>query len=85
MNKESIQQKVTEILRSIDNNSISERPDGSIDPDKSVELDSLNVLKLIVAIENEFNIEIDDSSLTKEVIGSISRITDYISKKISKT
>jgi acyl carrier protein len=78
MNKENIQMKVIEILRGIDRNSISESPNGSIDPDKSVELDSLNVLKLIVAIENEFNIEIDDSNLTREVIGSVSKITNYI-------
>jgi len=83
MNKEKIQQRVTEILRNMDKGLVCEEPDGSIDPDKSIELDSLNVLKLVVAIENKFDIEVDDGNLTTEVIGSISKITNYILKKTS--
>lgn len=81
MDKEKIQGKIIQILQNINEDLVCKGPDGLIDVDKSIELDSLNALKLIVAIENEFDIEIEN--INTEIIGSISKISNFISKKFA--
>lgn len=44
---------------------------------------SIDALKILVQIEEMFEIEIDDDDLSAELISSIKGIVDYIFKKIN--
>jgi len=41
-------------------------------------VDSVSTLEMIVALENEFNIDIDESDINADVLYSISTLEDYI-------
>jgi acyl carrier protein len=82
MTREEIQDKVALIITKITESSAEHERDMRGEPDKAIELDSLNILKLIVELENEFDIEFDDEDFNAEVLRSLASITDYISEKI---
>lgn len=44
-------------------------------------IDSLNIIKIIIAIEVEFGIEFDDLDLKPENIGSLKSLENYILNK----
>lgn len=47
-----------------------------------VGLDSLEFLKLLTCIEKEFSIQIEDDYWSQEVLNSISKIANYIRKRL---
>lgn len=47
-----------------------------------VGLDSLNFLKLLTCIEKEFSIQIEDDYWSQEVFNNISKIANYIRKRL---
>lgn len=49
---------------------------------KDIGLDSIQILELIIALENEFNIRIDDEDLNYEIFSCVKSLTDYIAKKV---
>ena len=82
MHREDIQSKVTEIIRKSSESSARKISDVLSKSDNPIELDSLSALKLIVELENEFNIEFDDEDFNADVLRSVSSISDYVSRKI---
>lgn len=56
----------------------------SVDEDlKSVGINSLNFIKLIIAIENEFDIEFEDEYLDYNQYSSLKQLAEYVDKLIS--
>lgn len=47
-------------------------------------LDSVSTLMLVEALEDEFNIEVEDEELTPELFESVSALADYVKEKMSK-
>ncbi|MEW6609338.1 MAG: acyl carrier protein [bacterium] len=47
-----------------------------------VGLDSLDFLKLLTSIEKEFSIQIEDDYWSQEVLNNISKIANYIRKRL---
>lgn len=45
------------------------------------ELDSLGVVELVVALEQRFDIEIDDADLTGEVFETVGTLTDFVDER----
>jgi len=67
---ENIKENINENIKEIDDNA-----------DLSLYgMNSIEAIQLIVAIENEFNIEIDDEDLMIENINSVCKINDLIIK-----
>jgi acyl carrier protein len=46
-------------------------------------IDSISIMKFIIAIENEFNVEITDEEMTSKEFSIVGGIVDIISKKLS--
>lgn len=78
MNNDEIRKKVISILQGIDNDSLTIGGKTGINDTSEFELDSLGILKLVVGLENEFNIIIEDEDFTSRTMGSVSKITSYI-------
>lgn len=49
---------------------------------KGLGLDSVGILKLVVNLEEEFNIVFDESELSIEIFENIGSLVNYISKKL---
>ncbi len=47
--------------------------------------DSVATLELIVALEEEFQISIDESEVNQELLATVNSISDYISSRIGST
>lgn len=47
-----------------------------------VGVDSVATLELIVALEEEFRINIDESEVNQELLATVDSISDYVSKRI---
>jgi acyl carrier protein len=47
------------------------------------ELDSLGVVELAVALENRFDIEVDDEDVTGEVFATIGGLADFVAERRS--
>jgi acyl carrier protein len=47
------------------------------------ELDSLGVVELAAALEDRFDIEIDDEDFTGEVFETVGSLTDFIASRVS--
>lgn len=47
------------------------------------ELDSLGVVELAAALEDRFDIEIDDEDFTGEVFETVGSLTDFIATRVS--
>lgn len=47
------------------------------------ELDSLGVVELAAALEDHFDIEIDDDDFTGEVFETVGSLTDFVASKTS--
>lgn len=47
------------------------------------ELDSMSVVELVVAIEDAFDITIDDDELTGETFDTLGSLTDLVETKVS--
>ncbi|MER3447723.1 MAG: acyl carrier protein [Candidatus Dadabacteria bacterium] len=47
-----------------------------------VGVDSVATLELIVALEEEFHINIDESEINQEFISTINAISEYVSKRM---
>lgn len=63
---------------------------GSIDADTGLlgelpELDSLAVLELAAALEDEFEIVIDDSDFTGEVFATVGTLAAYVAREVRVT
>lgn len=56
----------------------------ALDEDLLGILDSLQILRLTVGIESAFGIKIDNSELTADNVGTLGRLTEFISTKIGR-
>ena len=82
---EKIQGRVIQILRELGTELPATIMVDPPDVDAPLDLDSLGVLKLIVALEHEFSISFEDEDLTNEVVGSVSAIAAFIEGKAAGT
>lgn len=82
---DKIEDKVRKCLDEIIGSDISVKDIDVEDDLFKMGLDSLNAIKLIVALENEFNFEFNDEDLTDDNIKSISKICNYINDKSSNS
>lgn len=57
---------------------------GNDDPlfEYGVGVDSVSTLELLVALENEFNMDIDESEINADILYSVSTIAEYIGSRI---
>ena len=82
--------QVSKILRQLILNNLKIRSSSiSIDDetpliDYGFGVDSVAVLEFIVAVENEFKIDIDESTINENVIYSIKSISDFLLKNYLK-
>jgi acyl carrier protein len=51
---------------------------------KSLQVNSLNFIKIVVTIEDAFDIEFEDSQFNQEFFGKIENIVDIITKKLDE-
>ena len=65
------------------NMSAEEIEDDSSLIDLGVGLDSVATLELVVALEEEFQVSIDEGEITPEVLSSVESIDDFLSDKAS--
>lgn len=73
MKKEEIESKIMEIIQKMFGN------------EKGFDkIESLNLVKLVIAIEDEFQIEIADEDLNADTIGSLEKLVDYVAAKIEQ-
>lgn len=49
--------------------------------DLGVGLDSVATLEMVVALEEEFRVQIDDNEITPEILESVNTIFDFIESK----
>ena len=47
-------------------------------------LDSLQVLRMLMDLEAEYEFQVDPSEFTPENLGSVRRLADFIGKKLAK-
>ena len=52
---------------------------------QGIGLDSIEALTLAVALEDEFEIEVDDADLTAELFATIGTLVDYVEMHVSRT
>ena len=78
MEQKLIEEKVRKILVQVKNLDI----DPKDLPDDLSDVDSLNLLELIVGLEEEFSIEIEDEDVKFKNTDSISAIVGLVSKKL---
>ncbi|PWW07337.1 acyl carrier protein [Paenibacillus cellulosilyticus] len=50
-----------------------------------LEIDSITFIKLIVALENEFDIEFDDGSLDAEYFNTLQKLKEYVEERLQVT
>lgn len=79
----SKEERLAEIIRKAVNLSDDVALDENTDLDQ-IDINSLNFLKIIVDIEDEFDIEFDDEELNFELFGTIHSIIEKIDEKIEK-
>lgn len=53
-------------------------------PDMALGLDSIKRISLIVALETDFNIEIDSDSMQPEIFDNFATLTAFIEKKVAE-
>ena len=53
----------------------------SNDADLLTILDSLQILRMVIALEKQYGIKVDESELAPENLGSVSRIGAFIARK----
>jgi|SRR5688500_12162829 len=49
--------------------------------DKGLGLDSVAILRLVAALENEFDVEIEDNVLRPELFKSVSTLSEYMASR----
>ncbi len=86
MAKETVYEKVKQIVTEILNLDLDDIQDGEIDKVSLEEYgySSIDALEVLVALEEEFHIEIDDENLNFEFLQSIASITDYIETQLQQ-
>lgn len=79
----SKEERLAEIIRKAVNLSDDVALDENTDL-AQIDINSLNFLKIIVDIEDEFDIEFDDEELNFELFGTIHSIIEKIDEKIEE-
>lgn len=79
-----VNQKVIEIIKS--NTSVKNLKESDFKHLKIQQLgiNSLNFIKIIVELENAFDIEFDDTQINYELMSDITRLVDLIEKMIQQ-
>ena len=84
-------QEVKELIVDVCNlSSIDINPDDISDdeslvgPGSQLELDSLDVTEIIVAIEKKYGIRVGSMNLSREIIQSVKALVDFIQEKLSE-
>ncbi len=85
MDREEIKTKIKNIIISISESEINfEDIDEGENGIAKIGLNSLGLIRLSVEIEKEFNIEMDMDDEEIEIFLSVSKLANYIQKKISE-
>lgn len=76
----SVEEKVKEITARITHKNVDEiAADGTF---KDLDADSLDVVQILVALEEEYNIEIEDEEMQK--VTNMREFIDYIERKVAE-
>lgn len=85
-----LMQEVKELIVEVCNlSSIDIKPEDISDheplvgPDSQLELDSLDVTEIIVAIEKKYGIRVGSMNLSREIIQSVSALVTFIRDKVN--
>lgn len=80
----TIEERIKEIIitKIIPKRELIEIANGELLGTNGVGLDSLEFLKLLTYIEKEFSIQIEDDYWSQEILDNISKIANYIRKRL---
>jgi len=53
-------------------------------PENILQLDSIDSLEIVVALQQKYNVRIDDQNLARTVLESINTVADFIAKEIGR-
>lgn len=83
MNKEMIQQKIMEMLRAgLSSSTVTEELNENTSLLRDVGLDSVQIIELIVAIEEQFDLPIFDEDLNATIFDRFGNLVDFIHSKL---
>jgi len=54
-------------------------------PDSVLQLDSIDSLEIIVALQQKYNVRIDDQNLARSILESVNSIAEFVSSKREAT
>ena len=80
--KQQILKYLIELFEEYADSDIPEKKVTIASPIKEMEMDSVDLIKIILSIEEEFDIEFNDEELLLESIRSIEDMADFIVEKI---
>lgn len=60
-----------------------ERKEGEIDPQKGLELDSIDIIELVTGLEATYKVTIPDVDMAKENFASVNALKKYLEGKIN--
>jgi len=85
MDKESVEKKIKRMIKEkLSLNLELEQIPSNENVVERFNLNSIDVLELLIGIETEFNIEIEDEDLNAELVESLSNLANYVMKKINR-
>ncbi len=53
-------------------------------PENALQLDSIDSLEIIIALQQKYNVRIDDQNLARSILDSINSIADFVEKERQK-
>jgi len=83
--KKEIKQLIIDSLK-IPNINVEEIDDAVplFSPENILQLDSIDSLEIVIALQQKYQVRIDDQNLARSVLESINTIADFISKEKAK-
>lgn len=82
--EDEVYKKIEEIVKKYSNVCIYEKDIKRTDDFESLGLNSLHYIKIVVDIENEFDIEFDDENLDNNTFKNIEYLSNYVKKLIKE-
>ena len=79
----NIAEKLTEILTGVSSKPVSPEQLKTEDLNETLALTSVDSLELLIRIEGEFDIEIDDEDLSRNLLQSFETLESYVTGKIN--
>lgn len=84
MNKEEIILKIKKIIGETTDIENSEALISTEDLINEKGINSMDAISILVAVEDTFEIEVDDQDLSAELVRTIDNIADYVINKLNK-